>query len=84
MKGLEKIQKKYDTVLNARAYGTFGSIDCITPQFRDQFIKNLKNNGLSIGPCGYSTIRLRPNLTFSDKHCKIFLDIFENTLNQTK
>jgi len=81
-KGLKKIEKNDQRLSSTRGIGTFLAIDCINTKFRDDFIKKLRNNGLSIGPCGSNSIRLRPSLTFHQKHVKLFLDIFENTLKE--
>jgi len=84
LKGLLKLSKVDQRISNIRGLGTFSAFDCVDPQFRESLIKKLRNNGISIGPCGFNSVRIRPTLTFSSKHAEVFLGILEKTLTQLK
>jgi 4-aminobutyrate aminotransferase / (S)-3-amino-2-methylpropionate transaminase len=81
LNGLKKFCQQFPNVINsARGLGTFCSFDGADVKTRDQIIDKLRNNGIQCGPCGDKTMRLRPSLIFTKKHCDIFFDKFEHVL----
>lgn len=79
--GLFALDEKYPGYLsNIRGVGTLVAVDFETASIRDSFNTRLRNNGVLAGACGASTIRLRPSLTFSPEHAIIFIEKFENTM----
>ncbi|ANB13851.1 4-aminobutyrate transaminase [Sugiyamaella lignohabitans] len=77
---LEALATKYPqniANLRGKGQGTFIAWDCSSPEFRDNFIKKAKELGVNIGGCGVQAIRLRPALTFEEKHADILLDVVE-------
>jgi 4-aminobutyrate aminotransferase/(S)-3-amino-2-methylpropionate transaminase len=60
--------------LRGKGQGTFIAWDCSTPEFRDRFIKQSRQLGVNIGGCGARAIRLRPTLTFENKHADVLLE----------
>jgi len=78
---LKNFCKKYPHLIDsARHLGTFGSINAANGKFRDEILGKLRNAGVQSGGCGEKGIRLRPSLTFQNKHADIFLDKLENIL----
>ncbi|CAG98711.1 4-aminobutyrate transaminase [Kluyveromyces lactis] len=82
---LEKLQAKYPTrLINLRGKnrGTFIAFDLETSAERDQLLKLLKSNGCNVGGCAEKSVRLRPSLTFEEKHADIFVDALEKSIGQ--
>ena len=78
---LKAFCKQYPHLIDsARGLGTFSSFDGATSEIRDKIIQKLKNSGIQCGACGDKTMRIRPSLTFTQKHADIFLDRFEKVL----
>jgi 4-aminobutyrate aminotransferase/(S)-3-amino-2-methylpropionate transaminase len=78
---LKNLCKKYPNLIDsARHLGTFGSINAANGKLRDEILGKLRNSGVQSGGCGEKGIRLRPSLTFQNKHADIFLDKLENIL----
>lgn len=81
---LETLAKKYPknvASLRGKGKGTFIAWDMESPAARDKFLKDCRANGLNIGGCGPQSVRLRPALTFEEKHVDIFLPIVEKVLS---
>lgn len=75
---LEALQEKYPTKfqnLRGKDRGTFIAWDLPSPQERDLLLKNLKLKGCNVGGCANTAVRLRPTLTFEEKHADIFVDV---------
>lgn len=74
---LAELAKKYPGQfdnLRGKGQGTFIAFD--NPR-RDEFLKRAKGFGINIGGSGASAVRLRPMLTFEEKHADILLDRLE-------
>lgn len=54
--------------------GTFMSWDFTTPALRDSFVGAMRKEGIQMGGCGERSVRLRPMLTFGEKHVEILCD----------
>lgn len=79
--GLLELQKLYpDLISNARGIGTLCAIDFPTAPLRDSACVRLRNRGVHAGGCGEMSMRLRPSLTFTKKHCDVFLNAMDATL----
>ena len=76
---LFKSQSKVEN-LRGHGEGTFMAWDFVSPQLRDTFVGHMKKNGVQMGACGERSVRLRPMLTFGDKHQEILLDGIEKSL----
>merc|ERR1712093_76322 len=66
--------------LRGRNEGTFIAFDCETPAKRDEFVRQMRLNGINLGGCGEKTIRLRPMLVFEKPHADIFLSAVEKVV----
>ncbi|KAJ4424740.1 4-aminobutyrate transaminase [Gnomoniopsis sp. IMI 355080] len=60
--------------LRGKGQGTFIAFD--NPR-RDEFVKKAKSFGVNIGGSGANAVRLRPMLTFEEKHADILLEKLE-------
>lgn len=60
--------------LRGKGQGTFIAFD--NPK-RDEFVKKAKTFGVNIGGSGVSAVRLRPMLTFEEKHADILVEALE-------
>lgn len=60
--------------LRGKGQGTFIAFD--NPK-RDEFLKKAKGLGINIGGSGASAVRLRPMLTFEEKHADILVEALE-------
>lgn len=60
--------------LRGKGQGTFIAFD--NPK-RDEFLKVAKTLGINIGGSGASAVRLRPMLTFEEKHADILVEALE-------
>ncbi len=82
MDGLLEIQERYPGVVTAaRGLGTMCAFDCPYGMNQRELL-NLKllEQGVIVGTCGESSIRLRPALIFEPKHAEIFLDRLERAI----
>lgn len=79
-KGLQNLANSTSAINNLRGQGTFIAWDSPSPAQRDSALVKLRNAGLNIGGCGVQSVRLRPTLTFEEKHADIFLDILKKNL----
>lgn len=74
---LAELAKKYPGQfdnLRGKGQGTFIAFD--NPR-RDEFLKKAKSFGVNIGGSGANAVRLRPMLTFEEKHADILLEKLE-------
>lgn len=74
---LEALANKYPGQfenLRGKGQGTFIAFD--NPR-RDEFLKKAKTFGVNIGGSGANAVRLRPMLTFEEKHADILLGTLE-------
>lgn len=77
---LESLAEKFPTKISSlrgKGQGTFIAWDMETPESRDTFLKTCRENGLNIGGCGPQSVRLRPALTFEEKHADVFIQLLE-------
>lgn len=81
LKELNALQKEHSAIMNSvRGRGTFIAFNCDTVEKRDAVIKKLLNQGIHAGGCGAKAIRIRPALTFTERHADIFLDALRVSL----
>ncbi|CAI2000717.1 hypothetical protein SEUBUCD646_0G02720 [Saccharomyces eubayanus] len=84
-KKLEDLQKKYPEnfqSLRGKDRGTFIAWDLPTGEKRDLLLKKLKSNGCNVGGCAVNAVRLRPSLTFEEKHADIFIEALTKSVNE--
>jgi 4-aminobutyrate aminotransferase/(S)-3-amino-2-methylpropionate transaminase len=60
--------------------GTFMSWDFETPALRDGFVGKMRKEGVQMGGCGERSVRLRPMLTFGEKHVEVLCERVERVL----
>ncbi|XP_050451462.1 4-aminobutyrate aminotransferase, mitochondrial-like isoform X2 [Cataglyphis hispanica] len=83
LKHLMDIQKEHSSIISAmRGRGTFIAFNCTSPEMRDTIIKRLTAKGIQVGGCGTRAVRLRPALTFTERHADIFLDSLRSVLKE--
>jgi 4-aminobutyrate aminotransferase/(S)-3-amino-2-methylpropionate transaminase len=83
--GLMDLQSKHSSMIHrSRGLGTYCSFNAKDSVMRDKIINKLKANGIMIGPCGDTCIRMRPALIFQPKHVNIFLDVLDKVLKDLK
>ncbi|CAI5756752.1 unnamed protein product [Candida verbasci] len=80
--GLQQLVNKSDKLKNLRGknFGTFIAFDCVNADVRNKLLADCRLNGLNVGGCGESGVRLRPTLLFEQKHADLFLNILEKVL----
>lgn len=62
--------------------GTLMAWDFTTAGLRDKFVGLARKNGVQIGACGDRSVRLRPMLTFGEKHAAILCSVIEQSLKE--
>ncbi|OCF61921.1 4-aminobutyrate aminotransferase [Kwoniella mangroviensis CBS 10435] len=62
--------------------GTYLAWDMASPAQRDTFLGKMRNNGVQIGGCGDQTVRLRPTLTFGERHAEVLVGTVEKVLKE--
>ncbi|XP_063378091.1 4-aminobutyrate aminotransferase, mitochondrial-like [Cydia fagiglandana] len=81
--GLHDLEKEFSNIINSvRGRGTFLAFNAANASLRDKINNDLKKNGVLGGTCGETAIRLRPALTFQEKHAHIYLDTLRKTLKE--
>ncbi|SCU98213.1 LADA_0H11364g1_1 [Lachancea dasiensis] len=60
--------------LRGQHRGTFIAWDLPSSAQRDALLKSLKQKGCNVGGCAEKSVRLRPTLTFEEKHADILLE----------
>lgn len=66
--------------LRGDSKGTFMSWDFETPALRDAFVGRMRKEGVQMGGCGEKSVRLRPMLTFGEKHVEVLSERVERVL----
>lgn len=66
--------------LRGEGEGTFIAWDLETPRLRDDFVTNMRKEGVNMGGCGERAVRLRPMLVFQQHHADILLEKTEKVL----
>ena len=82
---LEQLQSQHPEKLQnlrGKDRGTFIAWDLPTPQERDLLLKKLKSNGCNVGGCSTHAVRLRPSLTFEEKHVDIFIEALAKSIKE--
>lgn len=82
---LETLQSKYPKYfdrLRGKGRGTFIAWDLPTTELRNTLLSKLRLNGCNVGACAETSVRLRPTLTFGEKHVDIFIEILEKTVKE--
>ncbi|KAL6940782.1 hypothetical protein ACO0QE_004699 [Hanseniaspora vineae] len=81
MDKLSKLAEKYPKYLQRlRGKATFIAFDLESGKQRDTLLATLKKNGCNVGGCAEKSVRLRPTLTFEEKHADIFVAALEKSL----
>lgn len=68
--------------LRGEGKGTFLSWDMKDTAQRDKFVGLMKHKGVLMGGCGERTVRLRPMLTFGEKHMEVLGDAITKSLKE--
>lgn len=68
--------------LRGKNRGTFIAWDLKDSSARDGLLYQLKLNGCNVGGCAEKSVRLRPTLTFEEKHADIFIEALKKSLKQ--
>lgn len=82
-KKLEAVVKKYpDLIHNLRGKdrGTFIAWSFKEAPLRNQFLNDIKKEGINMGGCAEDSVRLRPTLVFEEKHADILVAAVERVL----
>lgn len=82
---LEALQSKYPEKfqrLRGQNRGTFIAWDLPSAAERDALLKSLKLHGCNVGGCAELSVRLRPSLTFEEKHADIFVDALSKAVSE--
>ncbi|WVO19187.1 4-aminobutyrate aminotransferase [Cryptococcus decagattii] len=66
--------------LRGKGQGTFIAFDLPSPKERDEFIVQMRLQGVNLGACGSQSVRLRPMLVFEQSHADLFLEKLRNVL----
>lgn len=83
--GLYALQVQYPDLLSrARGQGTFCAIDVCDDETRNKILLKARDKGVLMGGCGDRSIRFRPALVFKEYHVELFLNLFNDILNQIK
>jgi 4-aminobutyrate aminotransferase/(S)-3-amino-2-methylpropionate transaminase len=83
-KGLNALAEKYPGKLAAvRGAGTLVAVDLASGAARDAAVDALRAKGVDIAACGSATIRCRPGLYFTPTHAAVFLDAFDQVLQES-
>ena len=77
---LEKLQERYQVILNVRGRGLMIGVQMATPQIRDTVIEECFRRGLLILGAGPSTIRISPPLIIDEEQAAIAAEMFESAL----
>lgn len=70
---LQKTYPDYFRNLRGKHRGTFIAWDLPSGEERNRLLMLLKLNGCNVGGCSERSVRLRPTLTFEEKHVDIFI-----------
>jgi 4-aminobutyrate aminotransferase/(S)-3-amino-2-methylpropionate transaminase len=85
LNGLKDLQMRFPGIWSAaRGIGTFCAVDCPNAEIRDEIVSKMRSEGVLIGGCGESSIRIRPALIFQPRHADVMLEKFENVLSKMK
>jgi 4-aminobutyrate aminotransferase/(S)-3-amino-2-methylpropionate transaminase len=82
---LEALQAKYPKYLQnlrGKNRATFIAWDLESGEARNDLLFKLKQNGINCGGCAEVSVRLRPTLTFENKHVDIFVSTLEKVLSE--
>jgi L-lysine 6-transaminase len=67
--------------INYRSTGHLVAFDFLDNNIRDKFVKKCYSNFLLVNPTGDNSVRLRPNLAFSDNDLDELVDKIKRSLN---
>lgn len=81
---LKQLSAKYPAITDVRGQGTFIAFDLPTPAKRDEFMLELRNQGLHNSGCGTQSIRIRPMLVFTPAHAALAVERMEATAKAIK
>lgn len=81
LRGLADLAAKYPALIsNARGKGLMCAVNVSTVEKRNELVKKILDLGAIVLPCGVSSLRVRPSLTFGDKDVAEFLIILDDAL----
>jgi L-lysine 6-transaminase len=81
--GLEKLAADFpQLVFNVRGRGLMCAFDLPTPEVRDEFRKDLYDNGVVLLGCGTHSVRFRPTLNITEGEIAEGLSVFRKALGQ--
>ncbi|CCK70127.1 4-aminobutyrate transaminase KNAG_0D03810 [Huiozyma naganishii CBS 8797] len=81
---LEALQTRYPQFfarLRGKGRGTFIAWDLPDGASRDLLLKKLRSSGCNVGGCSDQSVRLRPSLSFEEKHVDIFVNVLEECVS---
>lgn len=67
--------------LRGKGRATFIAWDLESGEARNNFLYKMKQSGVNVGGCAEVSVRLRPTLTFEQKHADVFLSILDKVLS---
>jgi L-lysine 6-transaminase len=70
-----------DFFINYRSIGHLVAFDFLDSNLRDKFVKKCYSNFLLVNPTSDNSVRLRPNLAFSDNEMDELVDKIKKSLN---
>ncbi|KAF3994165.1 hypothetical protein FT663_00135 [Candidozyma haemuli var. vulneris] len=82
-KKLDALAKKYPDFINnlrGKDRGTFIAWSFKDAPLRNQFLSDIKKEGINMGGCAEDSVRLRPTLVFEEKHADILTAAIEKVL----
>jgi len=77
---IKKFLLNFTNIQNVRVTGYLIAFDFNSSQKRDEFIKNLKKNGMLANPTKNKTVRFRPNLILKERELNEAFKIIKKTL----
>lgn len=93
-------KSSFSKISRVRGLGTFIAFDFPTQKERDTFLANMKfkgsslprfpffppliSQGVNVGGCGESSVRLRPMLIFAPQHAQLLLDVMREVIAEMK
>jgi len=79
--GLEKLQEKYDCIVDIRGMGLMLGVEFVTAELRDLIEVACFDRGLIILGAGASTIRWSPPLILTKENVDVALEIFDEAIS---
>lgn len=81
--GLMRLSQQYPSLVeNVRGQGTYLAVDFPNASMVQDYIKILRDLGVTSGACGFHSLRFRPALIFQPKHAKECLERMEEACQE--